>query len=148
MFPDPIPLDSFVKEEGDETKAGGGLVQHDGQEHDHLHVGLVGGCGRPQRDPVRSSVNNEAEGRGPTDAAPPFGPTDLQRTGSRPAGGDLVNDQHEDEPEDERHTDEVMTRVLMFLSSTSSCLTRFMSMMSMVPTVGHVQSLDTLGYDH
>ena len=58
MFPYPVPLQTLVQEVGDELKAGGGIVQHDGQKHDHLHVCLVPGtsCMKPRTlDPVSTS---------------------------------------------------------------------------------------------
>ena len=56
----PDPLQALVKEESGEAEGRGGLVQHDGQEHDHLHVRLVGGGGGAEGDAVRCGVDHEA----------------------------------------------------------------------------------------
>ena len=54
------------------------LVEHDGQEHDHLHVSLVGGGGRPQSDPIGRGVHHQPQRGCPADRATPTAPPSLR----------------------------------------------------------------------
>ena len=40
VFPDPVPLDVLVHQKGHEAEGRRRLVQHDGQENNHLHINL------------------------------------------------------------------------------------------------------------
>ena len=61
-----------------DDKSCANLVEHDGQEHDHLHVCLVGGGGRPQGDPICGGVHHQPQGGCPAHRATPTAPPALR----------------------------------------------------------------------
>ena len=93
-------------------------MQHDGEEDYDLHVRLVGGCRRAQRDSIRRCVYDQPERGCPRDSSPlpaaaATSATLLAVGPAAAADGDLVDDQHEDEAQDEGHADDVRDGVLL-----------------------------------